>query len=537
MLIGSAGECWAAAPAAGGDAAVKTSAGDTRLDLAFIPADAVTAIVAHPQPFFKGPQADWLPVEVITAAGMKEAGFDPLKVREGIALFAPPAKGPSPDIGFILRFTESYSKDSVKTAMHGRQISVAGREVVEVPGPQSFLWTFPDDKTLVGGTEGMLKKMLAVEKADSPLIGLLKSVDVSGQVTAVFSIDAVRPIMQRAIAAAPPVPAPFQGLLHIPDLLSSIVFQVSAGETFKASLTLRAVDDDSAVAIESMLNGALAFGRQMVLAEMANMPNRGNDPVETAGAKYLTRITNKVFNLIKPVRKGKEVSVTVEAAGSGVAIVPVLIGLLLPAMQSARMSARRVQSSNNLRQIQLAMLNFESGHKRFPDRAIRDKNGKQLLSWRVKLLPFIDQKNLFDQFHLDEPWDSDHNKQFIAMMPAVYRNPDRTEIDGKTNYLLPVGKGTMWEGDKGLKIQEITDGTSNTIMVVEANEDKAAIWTKPDDLEVDMDHPKQGLGFQDRILIGFGDGSTRMLQQSVSDETLRALFTFRGGEVVNPSEF
>jgi hypothetical protein len=232
MLIGPAGECWAAAPAAGGDAATKTTAGDTHLDLAFIPADAVTAIVAHPQPFFAGPEADWLPVEVITAAGMKEAGFDPLKVREGIALFAPPAKGPSPDIGFILRFTESYSKDSVKTAMHGREKNVAGRTVIEVPGPDTFVWTFPDDKTLVGGTEGMLKKMLAVDKADSPLIGLLKSVDTSGQLTAVFSIDAVRPIMQRAIAAAPPVPAPFQGLLHIPDLLSSIVFQVSAGETF-----------------------------------------------------------------------------------------------------------------------------------------------------------------------------------------------------------------------------------------------------------------------------------------------------------------
>ena len=267
-----------------GDAPTKTTAGDEHLDLAFIPADAVSAIVAHPQPFLTGPEADWLPVEVITAAGIKEAGFDPLKIREGIALFAPPAQGSSPDIGFILRFTESYSKDLVKTAMRGRQINVSGREVIEVPGPQSFFWTFPDEKTIVGGTEGMLKKMLAVEKADSPLIGLLKSVDVSGQVTAVFSIDAVRPIMKRAIAAAPPVPPLFQGVLRIPDLLSSIVLKVDAGATFKASLTLLAIDDDSAVSIESMINGGLAFGRNMVLAELSNMPNRSNHPVEAATA-------------------------------------------------------------------------------------------------------------------------------------------------------------------------------------------------------------------------------------------------------------
>jgi hypothetical protein len=536
MLIGPAGECWAA-PAAGSDAGSATASGGEHLNLAFIPADAVSAIVAHPQPFLKGPEADWLPVEVITAAGMKEAGFDPLKVREGIALFAPPAQGPSPDIGFILRFSESYSKDSVKAAMRGRQINVAGREVIEVPGPQSFLWTFPDDKTSVGGTAGMLKKMLDAEKADSPLIGLLKSVDTSGHLTAAFSIDAVRPIMKRAIAAAPPVPAMFQGVLRIPDLLSAMILKVDAGATFKASLTLRAIDDDSAAAIESMVNGGLAFGRQMALAEVANMPNRGNDPVESAGAKYVARITNKLFDLIKPVRKGKEVSVTVEV-GSGMTVLPVLIGLMLPAMQAARFSARRVQSSNNVRQIQLAMLNHEAAFKKFPDRTIRDKNGKPLLSWRVKILPFIEQKNLFDQFHLDEPWDSEHNKELIAMMPAIYRNPDRAEIDNKTNYLLPVGKGTMWEGDEGLKIQQITDGTSNTLMIVEANEDKAVIWTKPDDLDVDMDHPKEGLGdFRDMILVGFCDGSIRMLSKSISNENLRALFTYRGGEVVNTSEF
>ncbi len=535
MLIGPAGQS-PAAPAAAGGVATDTSAGGGHLDLAFIPADAVSAIVVHPQSFLKGPEADWLPVEVITAAGMKEAGFDPLKVREGIALFAPPAKGSSPDIGFVLRFTESYSKDSVKSAMRGREINVSGREVIEVPGPQSFLWTFPDDKTIVGGTEGMFKKMLAVEKADSPLISLLKSVDVSGQVTAAFSIDAVRPIMKRAIAAAPPVPAPFQGVLRVPDLLSAIILKVDAGAAFKASLTLRAVDDDSAVAIESMVNGGLALGRNMALAELANMPNRGNDPVEAAGAKYLTRLTNKLFDLIKPVREGKEVRVSVEA-GSSLAAVPVLIALLLPAMQAARSAANRNTTMNKMRQIGLAMMNFESQNRHLPARAIFSKDGKPLLSWRVAILPFIEEKALFDQFHLDEPWDSEHNKALIAQMPETYNKSGRPN-DGTTVFLVPVGKGLAFEGDKGLRMPDFTDGTSKTILAVEVNDDRAVPWTKPDDLEVDLSKPFDGLGEGEAgglSILLFADGHTIGITRQADEATLKALFTRNGGEPIDDS--
>jgi hypothetical protein len=536
MLIGPTGECWAAAPAAAGDTAAKTSAGDKHLDLAFIPADAVTAIVAHPQPFFTGPEADWMPVEVITAAGMKEAGFDPLKIREGIALFAPPAKGPSPDIGFIVRFTESYSKDSVKAAMRGRQITVAGRDVIEVPGPQSFLWTFPDDKTLVGGTEGMLRKMLAVEKADSPLIGLLKSVDVSGQLTAVFSIDAVRPIMQRAIASAPPVPPPFRDLTKLPDLLSAIILRVNGGASFKLSLALRARDDDSAVEAEKIVNEVQTFGRQVILAELAAIPQRGDDPVQAAGVAYLRRVIDKISALFKPVRNGSDVTITVES-GLSVAAVPVLIALLLPAVQAARAAANRNTTLNKLRQIALAMMNFEAANKHLPARAIFSKEGKPLLSWRVAILPFIEEKALFDQFHLDEPWDSEHNKPLIAKMPEFYNKPSRSN-DGTTVFLVPVGKGLAFEGTEGLRFADFTDGTSKTILAVEVNDDHAVPWTKPDDLEVDLSKPFEGLGEGEEgglSCLAFADGHTLAITKQADEATVKALFTRNGGEPIDDS--
>ena len=103
---------------------------------------------------------------------------------------------------------------------------------------------------------------------------------------------------------------------------------------------------------------------------------------------------------------------------------PVLIALLLPAVQSAREAAQRAECVNNIKQIMLAMLNFESANNAFP-RDITGKNGKPLLSWRVAILPYVEQGRLFDKFKLDEPWDSPHNKELLKYMPPVYQCPSR----------------------------------------------------------------------------------------------------------------
>src|SRR5438477_2970944 len=108
-----------------------------------------------------------------------------------------------------------------------------------------------------------------------------------------------------------------------------------------------------------------------------------------------------------------------------IAIIAVLIALLLPAVQSAREAARRAQCVHNLKQIGLAMHNYRSANDAFPMPAITDKNGKPLLSWRVAILPFIEQGELYNKFHTDEPWDSPHNKALLKEMPPTYLCPSR----------------------------------------------------------------------------------------------------------------
>jgi hypothetical protein len=156
-----------------------------------------------------------------------------------------------------------------------------------------------------------------------------------------------------------------------------------------------------------------------------------------------------------------------------------------------RPTAADITCSNNLRSIGLALHNYHDTYGRFPAVANFDKEGKPLLSWRVLILPFLEQQQLYAEFHLNESWDSEHNKKLIPRLPAVYRSPDRKLEAGQTTYLAPVyqsaqTEGTMFTGRaQGLSLAAVTDGLSNTILVADADDEHAVTWTRPDDLKYD----------------------------------------------------
>jgi prepilin-type processing-associated H-X9-DG protein len=216
---------------------------------------------------------------------------------------------------------------------------------------------------------------------------------------------------------------------------------------------------------------------------------------------------------------------------------PVAIALLLPAVQSAREAARRAQCVNNLKQMALAFHNYHSANNSFPAHAIYSKDGKPLLSWRVAILPYIEQEPLYREFHLDEPWDSPHNKALIERMPPTYACPTAPVQRGMTPYQVAVGKGAMFEGKQGIGIAEVTDGTSNTILVAESK--TPVTWTKPDDLELDPDGPPPRIGsyHPGGANTAFADGSVRFIKDTINQGVLRALFTRNGGEVISADQY
>jgi uncharacterized protein (TIGR03067 family) len=194
----------------------------------------------------------------------------------------------------------------------------------------------------------------------------------------------------------------------------------------------------------------------------------------------------------------------------------------------------RAQFTNNLKQIALAMHNYLDVHKSFPAHAIYSKDGKTpLLSWRVAILPFIEQEALYQQFKLDEPWDSPHNIKLLDKMPKVYAPTVKLKgVDENATFCqVVVGLNTCFTGPKGIKIQQITDGTSNTIMVVEAAE--AVPWTKPADVLMPRSTkraPRLGAMFGNVWVAAFCDGSVRILPRNQPPATLRALITPNAGD-------
>jgi hypothetical protein len=184
-----------------------------------------------------------------------------------------------------------------------------------------------------------------------------------------------------------------------------------------------------------------------------------------------------------------------------------------------------------LKQLAIAMHIFLDSNKTFPTPASYDQQGKPLLSWRVHLLPFLGEQNLYDQFKLDEPWDSQNNKKLIAKMPAVYRHPLGLGMaDGKTAVAVPLGPSTIFPGGKGITFQEITDGSSLTILLLQVADDNMVVWTKPDDWHFDPKQPRRGL--PPEFYVAVADATVHRIGPGVSAATLQALMTRNGGDVV-----
>ena len=170
----------------------------------------------------------------------------------------------------------------------------------------------------------------------------------------------------------------------------------------------------------------------------------------------------------------------------------------------------------------LGMHNYHEGRKALPPAYTLDAQGKPLLSWRVHLLPYLDEQALYKQFKLDEPWDSPHNKKLIAKMPDVFRSPVSTAKPGETVYLAPQMPGSVMQKPegrliaeakqgRGARFRDIMDGTSNTVVIVEVGGQSAQIWTKPADLKIDPKQPDAALStpYNGFVLSGFADGSVR----------------------------
>lgn len=221
--------------------------------------------------------------------------------------------------------------------------------------------------------------------------------------------------------------------------------------------------------------------------------------------------------------------------------------LLFPCIQTVRNGERWSYSMNNMGQIGLALHSYHDAFGKLPPAVVHDKEGRPLYSWRVLILPFIEEGSLYSKFHLDEPWDSPHNQTLSKKTPRYYRPPFGELDPGLTYYKVLIGPGTAFERP-GLTWNDFPDGPENTILAVEGGE--PVIWSQPVDLSYDpaAPLPKLGVGYKKpvrflcRYLYSwegftacFADGKKRFIPTSTDEHLIRALVTRNGGEKVKAS--
>ncbi len=200
--------------------------------------------------------------------------------------------------------------------------------------------------------------------------------------------------------------------------------------------------------------------------------------------------------------------------------------------------------TSNLQRIAMAMREYEAAQGCFPPAYVTDKQGKPLYSWRVLLLPYLGQQDLYDQYRLDEPWNSENNHEVSDLAVEMFQCPGQPDTKlPTTNYLMVVGEHTISNGRQPRKITEITDGLTDTIMLVEVA-DSLIYWAQPEDLHFDKlsfainggKRREISSYHRDGANVAFCDGSVRLLKKSTNPQLVKAMLTIDGGEPIPRSD-
>ena len=220
----------------------------------------------------------------------------------------------------------------------------------------------------------------------------------------------------------------------------------------------------------------------------------------------------------------------------------VCVGLMLPAVQAAREAARRMSCSNNIKQIGLAMHNYHAKHGELPPAYTVDANGRPMHSWRTLLLPFLGEQSLFDQIDLSKPWDDPVNLAIGEQAPSVYACPSFADPDRRlTTYLAVVDPSGIMTGPVATSFRQVTDGLSNTVMLIEADSGLAVPWMQP--IDTDMQaymNPGGSTGRGGHAGGGhvlMSDGAVKFVTHSADPELRKALLTKDGNEDIMSLDF
>ncbi|NNJ27856.1 hypothetical protein LzC2_39660 [Planctomycetes bacterium LzC2] len=404
-----------------------------------------------------------------------------------------------------------------------------------------------DARTLLFSPGGMNELTKPERSAvDLPLLKTVGGVFKNPSVARIYlNVEAIRPVVLQEIDRSVQTSDGADAMWMVPLLrplvsnTDGVAMSLSMGGTGDVETVFLAESPDEASAerVAATTRAALTMVGNALDAAPALA---GGGPQEQMGIAMAVGAARKVLDSASVEPDGPRTMLTATADSSA----PVLVALLLPAIQQARAAARRAQSQNNLKQIALAMHNYHAAYKHFPP-AVIVQNGVER-SWRVELLPFLDQVDLYEKYDKTKPWDDPANAAVLAAMPSVFRHAADARTEPFTSYFAVLGeddevpslwkpRGEWGQRNAGSGFRDIRDGTSNTLMVVDAK--RPIPWTKPEDITLDLTEPVDPAQFGgfDRggFQAAFGDGAVRFISEAVDATMLKSLFTRSGGEIVD----
>lgn len=311
----------------------------------------------------------------------------------------------------------------------------------------------------------------------------------------------------------------------LPKQLTSLSLFVGLNDGADVSLLIDTNDPKAVDNIKKAIDQQYQGLEPQVQMAAQSLPPGTTEEIRTSAQA----VAQEVYDSVKSDAKGNQYRLSLRVPAKATEVVA----------QVAAEQKKLVVGMNNLKNIVLACHIFHEQHEKFPFPAGAPnlpEAQKNKLSWRVHLLPYWDHAPLYRQFKLDEAWDSPHNKALIDKMPDMFKFSAETK-PGHTQFVAPQGMSFVVDGDKSRSFADMTDGTSNTIIILTVAPDKAEPWTKPGGFELDPTKAAEVLGGHPAgFLAAFGDGTVRVLSGSIEPETLKALLTIDGAEPVSPND-
>lgn len=220
-----------------------------------------------------------------------------------------------------------------------------------------------------------------------------------------------------------------------------------------------------------------------------------------------------------------------------IGIIGVLVALLLlPLFQRTGIPSRYSLCSSNLKIITIALQIYEANYGSFPPAYTVDPDGNRLHSWRTLILPHLERLDLYERIDLSKPWDDPANASARSAVLEIYQCPSATHDEGLTTYLAVVGPDCAFPGSETRSFTDITDDTEATILVIDADSERAVHWLSPHDIDGDdvIECVKESEGNHDgETIVAFAAGNVSLLENDVDEDVLRAMLTIAGGEKID----